>query len=205
MKNLLALALLGATARLYGNVINFDNLANGDVVTNQYAALDAIFSSTAGNVNYVTTQPQYNGTPPNFLCTGPIGGSIDCTEDTFVNFATPVSGLTFQALGINNTQANVAQVDVYTNGAFNSTVIIPGAGQDLNPELIDLSAFTNVTEIHIYDITDPGGIGWDTFTFTPNGSTSTPEPATFWLVGAAMLAAGVRMTFVRRSRVSEKQ
>ena len=205
MRNLPALALLGATASLYGNVINFDNLNNGDVVTNQYSALDAIFSSSAGNVNFVTTQPSYNGTPPNFICTGPANGSIDCVEDTYVTFATPVSGLTFQGLGTNNTQANVAQVDVYTNGVFNSTIIIPGAAQGYNPELIDLSAFTNVTEIHIYDIADAAGIGWDTFTFTPNATSTTPEPATFWLVAAAMLAAGARMMFVRCSRVSEKQ
>ena len=149
-------------------------------------------------MNFVTAQASYLSTPPNFICTGPAGGSITCTADTYVMFATPVSGLTFDGLGINNTQANVAQVDVYTNGVFNSTVIIPGAGQGLSPETIDLSAFTGVTEIHIYNITDAAGIGWDTFSFTP-GTSTTPEPATFWMVGAAMLAAGM---FVRRSRVS---
>lgn len=200
MRNLFAVALLGATATIYGGTItiNFDNLNDGDVVTNQYAAQDAIFSSSAGNVNFITAQASYLSTPPNFICTGPSGGTINCTADTYVMFGTPVSGLTFDGLGINNTQANVAQVDVYTDGVFNSTVIIPGAAQGFDPEHIDLSAFADVTEIHIYNITDAAGIGWDTFSFTPNG-TSTPEPATFWMVGAAMLGAGM---FVRRSRVS---
>jgi hypothetical protein len=78
MRKLLAVAFLGATASLYANVINFDDLTNGVVVTNQYAAQDAVFSSTAGNVNYITTQASYNGTPPNFICTGPVGSGINC-------------------------------------------------------------------------------------------------------------------------------
>jgi hypothetical protein len=180
-----------ASPALPANVINFDDLTNGTVVTNQYAALDAIFSSTAGNVNYITAQPQYNGTPPNFLCTGPAGGGIDCIEETILDFAIPVNGLTFQALGINNTQADVAQVDVFTNGVFNSTVIIPGAAQGNNPEVINLSGFTDVTKIRIYDITDGGGIGWDTFTFTPAAG-STPEPATFLMIGTGLLFAAIR-------------
>ena len=198
MRNLFAVALLGATATLFGGTItiNFDNLSDGNVVTNQYAAQDAIFSSSAGNVNYITAQASYLSTPPNFICTGPVNSTINCTADTYVMFATPVSGLTFDGLGINNTQANVAQVDVYTNGVFNSTIIIPGAGQGFSPETIDLSAFTNVTEIHIYNITDAAGIGWDTFSFTP-GTATTPEPATFWMVGAAMLGAGL---FSRRKQ-----
>jgi hypothetical protein len=199
MLRLFAISLLGTAATVYGGTItiNFDNLNDGDVVTNQYAAQDAIFSSTAGNVNYITAQASYLSTPPNFICSGPANSGIDCVEDTYVMFATPVSDLTFDGLGINNTQANVAQVDVYTNGVLNSTIIIPGAGQGFSPENIDLSAFTNVTEIHIYDITDAAGIGWDTFSFTPNSTTSTPEPATFWMVGAAMLGAGM---FLRRKQ-----
>jgi hypothetical protein len=110
-----------------------------------------------------------------------------------------VNGLTFQGLGINNVSSNVAQVDVYTNGSFNSTVIIPGNAQNYNPELIDLSSFTNVTEIHIYDITDGGGIGWDTFSFTPNGVTATPEPATSGIVGAGLLIAVAGFRLRKRS------
>src|SRR5664279_172092 len=54
----LLLTAVFSTAALAGSVeINFDNLSNMDVVTNQYAGV--LFSSTPGNVNYVTTQSQY--------------------------------------------------------------------------------------------------------------------------------------------------
>lgn len=177
-------------------VINFDDLPQGGitgvVVTNQYP--QATFSSTSGFVNYVTTQSQYNGTPPNFICTGPIGGSINCTEPTIVNFTSPVSDLTFQGMGVNDTGV-VAQVDVYVSGVFAQTVNIMGAAQGFNPDLVDLSAFSNVTEINIHNITDGGGIGWDTFTFQQNG-TSTPEPAS---VGLALAGLAGLIALARRS------
>jgi hypothetical protein len=182
LSTILALAAVPAVC---ATIVNFDNLNNGDVITNQYAAQGVLFSSTPGNVNYVTTQPSYHGTPPNFLCSGPVNSGIDCAEETIATFTTAVNGLTFQGLGINNVSSNVAQVDVFTNGAFNSTVIIPGNAQGFDPELIDLSAFSHITKIRIYDISDGGGIGWDTFTFTPVSAT-TPEPATLGLFGAGL-------------------
>ena len=79
----LALAATFSIAAFAANVeVNFDNLNNGDVITNQYAGV--LFFSTQGNVNYVTTQAQYMSTPPNFLCTGPANGSINCTAETFM-------------------------------------------------------------------------------------------------------------------------
>src|ERR1035438_6289557 len=89
----LAVALSATAAFGASVVVNFDNLNNGDVITNQYAGVT--FSSTSGNVNYVTTQPQYLSTPPNFLCSGPASGGIDCAQETFLNFSSPVNGLNF--------------------------------------------------------------------------------------------------------------
>jgi hypothetical protein len=161
-------------------VINFDDLPQGGltgvVVTNQYPT--ATFSSTTGNVNYVTTQPQYIGTNGNFICTGPDPGSIDCMEDTFVNFTAPVNGLTFDAIGVNDT-GQVAVVDVYnSSGLVASVPIIGNAGVD-SPQLVDLSAYSNITEIHIRNITDGGGIGWDNFSFdtTSFGGATTAQSA----------------------------
>jgi len=188
------ITLLGALSSIASaTVINFDNLADGNVITNQYAGV--VFSSTPGNVNYVTAQPIYNGTPPNFLCTGPVGGGINCTAETIMTFSSGVSGLTFQGLGINDVSANVAQVDVFVNSIFNSTITVAGNAQGFNPVLVNLSAFSNVTKIRIYNITDAAGIGWDTFTF--NQSSSVPEPATFSFIGLGL--AGAALLRRRRS------
>lgn len=194
MKVFRSLALVGLTmlisaAAFAGHVeINFDEWGNqgltGIAITNQYAADGVLFSSTAGNVNYVTTQPAYLSTPPNFICTGPIGGSINCTAETILNFSAPVQNLNFDGMGVNNT-GNVASIDVFTNGSFNSTVQVVGAGQGFSPDHIDLSAFSNITEIRIYNITDGGGIGWDTFQY--DTSTSTPEPGSLLLLGTGVV------------------
>lgn len=148
--------------------INFDDLPagpiTGEVVSTQYP--QATFSSTPGNVNYVTTQPQLTDSPPNFICTGPIGGEIGCMQDTIVSFTSPVSDLTFSAIGVNDS-GQVALVDVYTDGTLAATVPIIGQGNGEVPLPVDLSAYTDVTSIDIREITDAGGIGWDDFSFEP--------------------------------------
>lgn len=174
--------------------INFDDQSQccvtGPVITNQYAAEGATFSSSPGNVNYITTQPSYMSTPPNFICTGPVNSSINCLADTYVNFSSGVNNLNFDAMGVNNPSGVVAMIDVYTNGSFNSTVDVIAGGQGFAPDHIDLSGFSNITEIHIYNITDAGGIGWDTFQYDINGST--PEPASLMLMGSGVLGlAGI--------------
>ena len=146
--------------------ITFDDLPQGGttgvVVTTQYPS--ASFSSSGAHVNYVTTQPSFQGTPPNFLCTGPAGGSIDCSGPTIVDFTSPVSGLTLNAMGVNDT-GNVATIDVYDRGGRVGTVPVIGHSGGLAPEGQDLSAFVGVTRIVIGSITDGGGIGWDDFAF----------------------------------------
>jgi hypothetical protein len=179
---------LSTTAFAASVVVNFDNLNNGDVITNQYAGVT--FSSTSGSVNYVTAQPQYQSTPPNFLCTGPANSSINCTAETFMNFSSPVNNLNFDGMGVNDVGVE-ALIDVWTNGVFNSTVQVIGNAQGLAPDHIDLSGFSNITEIRIYNIVDGGGIGWDTFQYN-QGQSTTPEPGTLVMFGSAVIGlAGV--------------
>jgi hypothetical protein len=180
----LTMAVALSTAAFAASVVvNFDNLNNGDVITNQYAGVT--FSSTSGNVNYVTTQAQYQSTPPNFLCTGPTNSSIDCAEETFMNFSSPVSNLNFDGMGVNDVGV-VALIDVFTNGVFNSTVQVIGNSQGFAPDHVDLSGFSNITEIRIYNITDFAGIGWDTLQYN-QGQSTTPEPGTLVLFGSGVI------------------
>lgn len=180
-----AAGLLFAATLPAATVINFENLTAGTVLTNQYAA--AVFSSTPGKVIHVWSDNDLNGTPPNFIC------PTSCTNELIVDFTGAVNGLNFQALGINDTAASVAQVDVWVAGALAGTVPIPGAGELFSPRLVDLSAFASVTRIRVHSITDTAGIGWDTFRFM-----ETPEPGT-WLSCAAALAVLV-LAGQRRAR-----
>ena len=144
-------------------IIDFDELADGDVVTNQFPG--ATFSSSAGNVNLVTTLPNIAHTPPNIICTGPMGGIINCVEDTFVDFTNAVESLTFWAIAV-NLSGTVAEVNVFVGDVFDTTVDIVGLGDPFTPFMVDLSSFSNVTRIELVNITDQGGIGWDTFYFS---------------------------------------
>jgi hypothetical protein len=87
-------------------------------------------------------------------------------------------------------------MDVFTNGVFADTFILAGNSENLDPRVVDLSAFIDITKIRIYNISDSAGIGWDTFSFESDGTTAVPEPATLLLVGAGLVGA------VRRRRAT---
>jgi hypothetical protein len=189
-------ACIALAMPVFSAVIDFDSLLDGAIVTNQYAGV--LFSSNPGFENIVTTQANYNGTVPNFLCTSPGAGEISCSQETILDFASGVNGLMFQGMGINDASANVAQVDVFVAGAFDSTITIAGNKEGLNPRLVDLSAFSGVTRIRIYNISDGGGIGWDTFTYATGAApVVAPEPSTVVLLGAGLL-----MVFCAKRRSS---
>lgn len=153
--------------------IDFDDLAPDTVVTNQYAT--ATFSSSAGNVNYAEDQ-SLGSSLPNFICTGPIGGGINCIEDTYVDFTNPVNNLNFLAIGVNDI-GKVAEVNVFVNNVYNSTIDVIGNGTPSTPDFVSI-ALSNVTRIEIVNITDSAGIGWDDFNFDP-----VPEPASMAVLG----------------------
>lgn len=163
-------------------VINFDNLASGTIVTNQYP--EATFSAGLG----VNTAFSFGAahSAPNIICT-PL-----CIEDTYIDFTNPVKNLTFWAIEA-NAAGHTADFNVFVNGAFAATVPFISAGGSLHNEFVDLWAFTNVTRLEIVNIlnnpTSENGIGWDTFSFEV-----VPAP------GAAALLALGGLVAVRRRR-----
>ncbi len=196
MRKIFAAMLLSATvtcAQAAPTVIGFEDFGNvgvsGPAVTNQYPGV--IFSSTGGNSNVASSQAGI-GSGLNFLCTG--NPSINCTGETILTFSSRVNGLSFLQVGDNDPSGTpVAKVDVFVNNAFASTQDIFSDGNFSNPNLVDLTAFNNVTSIRIYNITDGGGLGWDNFTYT---AAAVPEPETY-----AMLFAGLGLLgFASRRR-----
>ena len=178
-------------APAFAALVDFEGLPASTVVTNQFPGVT--FSSGSGSQNLVVTRSGV-GFGDNFLCTG-AGGSPTCIGETILTFASGVSGLTFYQVGDDQAVdgARVALVDVSVGGTFAATVNILGDTNFFNPNLVDLSAFSNVTSIRIHDITDQTGLGWDNFSFSATpvvgpvaAAPAVPEPETY-----AMLLAGL--------------
>jgi hypothetical protein len=196
-----AVAMLAVAAPAYANLINFDELTDGTVVTNQYAAQDITFSSANGEQMLVTTQPQYQSTPPNFICTGTSG--IDCTGTVIFSFSTPVNDLQFDAVGNQNAIGTpFAQADIYQNGILTvSDLNLLVSQGNLLPDHQDLSAYNNITEVLIHSNTDPAGTGYDTISFTA-GPSATPEPATWAMMMIGFGGLGAMLRLRRRQPVA---
>lgn len=178
-------------------VINFDDLGNGVVVTDQYE--NVVFSSIGGS-QVLTTAQSLGSSTPNFICSGR-GGSINCTDPIFVDFATAVSGLSFLAVGDNQVGVN-GSVSIFGSGGLLGTVNTIGDNVFSTPYMVDLSAFTGVTRIEITN-TDPGGLGYDDFRFSFSDVTgAVPEPATW----AMMLIGfgGMGIAFRRKRRLTNE-
>ena len=167
--------------------INFDSLANGTVVTNQFAP--ATFSSIAGSQILVTAQNLGSSTP-NFICTG-IGSSINCTDPVFVAFSSAVNNLRFTAVGDDNTGIN-GLVTMFNGTTLLGTVNLIGDGNGQTPYFANLSSFGAITRIAI-TTTDAAGLGYDDFIFDVVNSGAVPEPSTWAMMIAGFGAVGATM------------
>ncbi|MBI5707689.1 MAG: PEP-CTERM sorting domain-containing protein [Armatimonadetes bacterium] len=171
------LAIL-AVPSFASTTINFDNVAAGTVITTQYAGVT--FSSNSGQENRAEAQ-NLGSSLPNFICTFAVGGSINCVNDTYVDFAGGVSNLSFLAIGADNNGHN-ADVDVFINNVFDHTVQVIGNGTPYTPDLVTIAG-SNITRIEIKNITDGAGLGWDDFTYD-----AVPEPGTLAALGFGAIA-----------------
>jgi hypothetical protein len=148
--------------------INFDSLAAGTNVTNQFSP--AVFSSIPDYAMQVIdcSTCGHGSSLPNYIGPIRVNGAPDpspnSTHDLYVDFTQPVRNLKFFAIGVNNSGV-VGKVDIFQNGTFLTTVDIIGDGTYESPDLVDLRAFTDVTRIHVHSITDAAGFGYDDFTF----------------------------------------
>jgi hypothetical protein len=187
-----ALLLVPGTARAQV-VINFDELAPGTAVTSLYP--EVTFTSEPG-FTVRTLGAAFNTSPPTgILPFGNLGGG-GADRELILDFANPVRALSFYASAVESS-GTAAQVDVFVNGVISATENITGLGQFLTPVLVDLSAYSDVTRVRVYNITDPNGINYDDFSFTVAPAQAVvPEPGTLALLLAGTLTTGAG--FLRR-------
>jgi hypothetical protein len=182
----LVVALIATSAR--GVIVNFDNVPSGTNVANQYPGM--IFSSEPGHGVIAFA---YGGliafSSPNVIVPyNQMLGFPTSVPDLYVDFTTPVNGLTFHAVQADEFGV-VAVVNVYSgptllgidpiigNAALPATFANPASATTL----VNLSAYANVTRIEIvpppglFDLDSAyggGGLIYDNFSFDP-----VPEPA----------------------------
>lgn len=153
-------------------VINFDDLSAGTIVSDQYDGVT--FSSDSGyNVSTLNLSSLFNTTTPNLIgVTNPSGG-LDANQNLYVDFDQPVNNLSFRVIG-DDTNGTAAQITVYTADGSVETVDLVTDGDGFQPDLIDLSSFSNITRISINTITDLAGIGYDDFQFELASTNAAP-------------------------------
>jgi len=169
-------------------VIDFSALSPGTAATNQYPT--ATFSSIAGEENRVLNDFNFGAnSTPNYICTATVGGELDCSSPVYVDFTSPVSGLTFYALG-DDALGTPASVDVYSGANLLGTVPIIVDGNFNTVQLVNLTAYSSVTRIEISANTDINGLAYDTFSF------DVPEPS----MGLTLAAAACGSALLSRRR-----
>ncbi len=143
--------------------INFEDLGNAEVVSNQYAD-NAVFSSDSGYEVRTDSYDMFGNSEPRYVCTVTIGGDLTCTESITVDFTRPVRELTIDAVGDTDT-GTIAKVRVLAEGTLLGTVNVEGNGDDSDTQTTDLTACEGVTSIEIVDVTDAHGLAWEDLVF----------------------------------------
>jgi hypothetical protein len=163
-----------ATARQI--VINFDTLGtNVPVSPTQYPS--ARFTTSPGATVSTAYDAGYGGSYPNGIVAT---SSSWNAEDLYVNFPTPVSGLSFRVLG---TQGGGSSwlVDIYSNNSYYTSIWFNGS--PFGPTTVNLSGIPHITTIFIryaYNCS-PSCIFYyplyyDDFTFTPEITANITNP-----------------------------
>lgn len=159
---LVAIGLASETALAAKNVIDFDELANGAVVSTQYFGVT--FSANPGYQPIVFSGDQAVASPPNIVCAS---DGTHCQGTLIMTFDNPVNTLSFTAGGFETPRGGVAAViTVHYGDAQVATlnVISTGTGHSYVP--ISLTKYKKITLAAVDTSPDPAGLGFDDIRFS---------------------------------------
>jgi len=194
--------LVPATA----TVINFDSLAEGEVLAEQYAGLGVHFSADPANLagtnmqatDVATGNVGVTGTPN--LVSGKLIHTFDgwLTEadhpNVLATFDSPVGSVSIDFAGNSTTASLVSEIDFYDSSSTLIDFAIADPTGQANPYQQTVS-YTSASNNIAFAVIWPGEfndwVGWDNFTF----DSVVPEPAS---MSALMLSSG--LMFARRGR-----
>ena len=159
-------------------LLDFNSLAVGTVVTNQFAPQGAIFSGISGSATVIFPDLALQVLSPN----PPYAG------DFRVNFLAPMHNVMFDS-GFWD-QVGTAAIDIYGIGdAYLGSVTNLFTHGQLggNYEHFDLTGFGNITRIDFDSVLDPNGGAMDNLQYD-----SVPEPASLVLLGVGLAGFAAR-------------
>lgn len=179
LKRLMAFAAaLCFTGMAHAVVIDFEGFSDGDII----GTVDNATFSSSGGVEVYAFGGSYASSGVNTIADA--GGGF--THDLYVDFAMGVNNLSFFSGG-DDTNGLQASINVFVNGVFDSMIGLFGDGNYNTVDFHDLSAFSNVTRIEIFNVIDLAGLVYDDFSYDV---ASVPEPGSLSLIGLGLILLG---------------
>ncbi|MEC5388149.1 PEP-CTERM sorting domain-containing protein [Uliginosibacterium sp. H3] len=195
MRKLLAALAFSAPLLASATVIDFEAIADGGSVSNQYAGVT--FSSPGSSVEVgAYGQSSWGTGAPKIAC--PRNLNSYCGGTMVVDFASAVNSLSFYFTGDNRVGVD-GSVAVWFGASLLGSVDLIGDGNGLTAHLIDLASFGDVTKLEIsisQQEFSVAGLGYDDFSF--NLANDVPEPGTLALACLGLLGLG----YTTRRRVA---
>lgn len=139
--------------------IDFEDLEDGDTVTDQYGP-DVIFAAEAGYHVEVLEYASQAGAEPNFICIRPDGGGNCAPREFWLEFSAPLASLSLfiPAAGVQSSAGRLAFLD-----ADQEVLDVRDLGEDDN-DFLDPPAGTRA--VRFVEQTDGAGIGVDDIVVT---------------------------------------
>ena len=150
-------------------VIDFDALPNKVEIADHYMPY-AFFSTDATHAfrSYDLTGINLSPiSPPNMAAVQLLDndGDYSVAADLTVEFAAGASNLSFYALGVNSLGV-FGQATLKTGDGQTHTIALEGKGDPSVPVYVDLSAYPYIVQLHLHDLSDAYGVGYDSFSFS---------------------------------------